>query len=181
MTNCQISLRVTLLAGAASTCLFGQPSIAQTTTQQTAQSGGGNQIEEVIVTARKREENLQTVPLAVTAVSGQDLQQHQITDVYGLQRLTPSLQTEAQHSYVGQPSFAIRGIGTNVVGLNTESSVGVVVDDIPLLRISLGNIQFFDIDNAQVLRGPQGMLFGKNASAGLINIVTNNPALGETV
>ena len=96
--------------------------------------------------------------------------------------MTPSLQTEAGsfNEGPGSPSFAIRGIGTNVFGPQVESSVGIVVDDVPLSRVQLGNIQFFDIDNVEVLRGPQGMLFGKNAAAGLINIVTNNPVLNET-
>ena len=177
----QAGVKAIFLAGAASGSLFWQPAVAQTNGQQVAQASGGEQIEEVIVTARKREENIQTIPLAVSAVSGEALQQHQITDSFGLQRLTPGLQAESQHSPTPVPAFAIRGIGTNVFfGPQVESSVGVVVDDVPLARMEFGNIQFFDIDNVEVLKGPQGMLFGKNADAGLINIVTNNPELGET-
>src|SRR3974390_90949 len=177
MRHARLSCKAALLAGAAVTCLFCQPTVAQTAGQQTAQAGGG--IEEVIVTARKREENLQSVPLAVTAVSSEFLQQHQITDITGLQSVVPSLQVQSGTITTGVPVFTIRGIGTNVIDSAAESSVGVVVDDVPIDRTELINVQFFDINNVQVLRGPQGMLFGKNASAGLINIVTNNPDFSE--
>ena len=181
MRHIDRTLKAIALASASASCLIWQPAVAQTTGQQTAQAGGGGQIEEVIVTARKREENLQKVPLAVSVSSGLDLQQHHITDVYGLQTLTPSLQVENEGGLTpGVASFAIRGIGTAIYGPQVESSVGVVVDDVPLSRVALGTLELFDINNVQVLRGPQGMLFGKNAAAGLINIVTNNPELNTT-
>jgi len=172
------AFKVGLLASAAAGCLFWQPAIAQTTQQAQATTGQG--IEEVVVTARKREENVQTIPIAVSVQSGESLQQHQITNLYSLENVVPSLQTQATINQVGAPTFAIRGIGTSVFGPQVESSVGLVIDDVPMSRVQFANIQFFDIDRVEVLRGPQGMLFGKNASAGLVNIVTNDPVLNET-
>ena len=180
MRHWQLGLKAILLAGAATSCPLWQPAIAQTAGQQSAQVGGGDRIEEVIVTARKREENVQKVPISVSVQSGEFLQQHQVTDLYGLASLDPSLQVQSELANVGQPAFAIRGIGTALAGSTIESSVGVVVDDIPMARMQLANISLFDINNTQVLKGPQGMLFGKNAAAGLINIVTNNPEFDET-
>ena len=180
MRHHQLGFKAILLAGAASSGLFGLPAFAQSNGQQVAQAGGGDKIEEVVVTARKREENVQNVPIAVSVQSGEFLQQHQISDVYSLENVTPSLQVASYLTQDGQPSFAIRGIGTAVFGPQIEASVGVVQDDVPISRIELGDVQFFDLDRVEVLRGPQGMLFGKNAAAGLINVVSASPELGQT-
>ena len=123
---------------------------------------------------------MQKVPLAVTVKSAIDLQQHQVTNLFQLANITPSLQVTSANGIPNAPSFSIRGIGTSILGPQVEPSVAVVVDDIPLARIELGNIELFDMDHVEVLMGPQGMLFGKNASAGLINVVTKNPELNET-
>ena len=178
MRHFNICFRILFLAGAASTCAIWQSALAQATGPEAASAGG--QIEEVIVTARKREENLQKVPLSVSVQSGLTLQQHQITDIYSLQSLTPSLQVTSSVGTAGDPEFAIRGTGTAVLGISLESSVGLVVDDVPMGRTPLANIQLFDINNVETLKGPQGMLFGKNAAAGLINVVTNDPQPNET-
>src|SRR3974390_591656 len=174
--------RIGLLAGVAACCLSVQSVLADTAEQDviatTQHTTAG--LAEIVVTARRREENLQSVPIAVTAHTGEFLDQHQITDLFSLQNVTPSLQSESSSLYPNAPVFAIRGIGTSVAGVQVESSVGVVVDDVPLMRANLGDIEFFDLSRAEVLRGPQGTLFGKNASAGVISIVTSDPVLDKT-
>lgn len=173
--NCPTNLKVAALAGAAAISLFWQPASAQTTPSGT---GASNQIEEVVVTARKREENLQKIPIAVTAVTAESLQQHQVTDYYSLQKLVPTLVVTGLQGQ--QDNFAIRGVGTAVFGVQVEQSVGLVIDDVPIGLPGLYMLEPYDLSRIEVLRGPQGMLFGKNASAGLIHIVTNDPDLDET-
>jgi iron complex outermembrane receptor protein len=139
----------------------------------------GDALAEIVVTAQKRQENLQKVPIAITAVSGEILQSRNIQQASDLPQLVPSLQQQSINNQVGSVNFSIRGIGTAVYGPQVESSVGTVVDEVAIARPQLAAIQFFDLDRIEVLRGPQGMLFGKNASAGLINIVTNQPELDK--
>jgi iron complex outermembrane recepter protein len=139
----------------------------------------GDALEEIVVTAQKRQENIQRVPIAITALSGETLQSQNIREASDLPRLVPSLQEQSINNQVGSVNFSIRGIGTAVYGPQVESSVGTVVDEVAIARPQLAAIQFFDLDRIEVLRGPQGMLFGKNASAGLINIVTSQPELGK--
>ncbi|MEJ7935809.1 TonB-dependent receptor [Sphingobium sp. AN558] len=145
-----------------------------------AASPGDKGLQDIIVTARRRSESAQTVPVAVSVVSATALEQHQVFNAYQLVNLTPSLQVQSSNQQVGAVNFVIRGIGTTVFGPQVESSVGIVIDDVVMSRPQFGNIQFFDLERVEVLRGPQGMLFGKNAAAGLINIVTVQPKLGRT-
>jgi iron complex outermembrane receptor protein len=138
------------------------------------------EIEEVVVTARKREESVQRIPVAVSVDTGESLAQRQVNDIYSLSRAVPSLGATANAGppTVGAPAFSIRGIGTDIQGPQVETSVGIVVDGVAIMKPELANIRFFDIGRIEVLRGPQGMLFGKNAAAGLVNIVTQDPKLG---
>lgn len=129
---------------------------------------------EIVVTAQKRSERLQDVPLAVTAVSGQGLADRQINDTTALVKAVPSL-TFQQGAHPANTTFRIRGVGTALFGQGVESSVAVVVDGVPLVRQAQALSDLADIERIEVLRGPQGTLFGKNASAGLINIVTARP------
>lgn len=137
-------------------------------------------LSDIVVTARRRSESVQRVPIAVSVASSEALQDHQIVDAYQLATISPSLQVQSTNGQVGATNFSVRGIGTSVYGPQVESSVGVVIDDVAMSRPQFGAIQFFDIDRVEVLRGPQGMLFGKNASAGLVNIVTAAPQIGVT-
>jgi iron complex outermembrane receptor protein len=135
------------------------------------------QLAEVVVTAEKRSENIQRVPIAVTAVSGEALQQQQIFDPSQLTRVAPSLQYQQGRP---APNFFVRGVGTAILGPLAEADVATVIDDVTMARPHfMAAFQFFDLDHIEVLRGPQGMLFGKNAAAGLINVVTAKPVIGE--
>src|SRR5579862_6418478 len=133
------------------------------------------ELEEIIVTAQKRSENLQEVPIAITVVNAEQLHDRAFVDSSQLQYIAPSLQTQGQQNSNGATSFAVRGIGTAVYAPYVEQSVAIVQDGISLAQAQLGIVRLFDIDHIEVLRGPQGTLFGKNASAGVVNIITNRP------
>jgi iron complex outermembrane receptor protein len=135
------------------------------------------QLEEIIVTAQKRSESLQDVPIAVSVLSADELQKQHIFDAAQLQYSVPSLQQQSTNNQVGATNFFIRGVGTAIYGPAVESTVATVIDDVVMARPAMGVVQFFDLERVEVLRGPQGMLFGKNASAGLVNIVTAAPRL----
>jgi iron complex outermembrane recepter protein len=128
-------------------------------------------VELVIVTAQKRVERSIDVPVAITAVSGATLSNRQIDGVAGLQALVPSL-TFTQSTNDLNNNVRIRGVGTSLFNVGLESSVSFVLDGVVLSRQGQGFQDLIDIERIEVLRGPQGTLFGKNASAGVINVVT---------
>ncbi|MDB6011342.1 MAG: tonB dependent receptor family protein [Gammaproteobacteria bacterium] len=132
-------------------------------------------LEEIIVTAEKRKERLQDAPVAVTALSGQTLADAHVFDTNSLSNLTPSL-TYTQGNHVLNNSFRIRGVGTQVFGAGIEPDVSVVIDGVVLARAAQGFSDLADVERVEVLRGPQGTLFGKNAIAGLINVTTKAPS-----
>lgn len=148
--------------------LVGSQAYAQTAP---AAKSDATTISEVVVTAQKRVERVQDIPLAVTVVQGDQLARQNIQAVSDLAKAAPSLEFQDIPGQGGGP--AVRGIGTQAVSLTSENSVAVVVDGVVLGRQPLNNL--FDISRVEILRGPQGMLFGKNASAGVINITTNAP------
>ncbi len=131
-------------------------------------------IEEILVTAQKRVQNLQEVPVAVTAYSGQMLQDSAIKDMRELATIAPSLRSnQSQNSTTS--SFGIRGIGTSTQNFGLESSVGIYIDGIYRSRQSAIINNLIDIEAVEVLRGPQGTLFGKNTLSGALNIRTVKP------
>jgi iron complex outermembrane receptor protein len=131
--------------------------------------------DDIIVTAQKRSERLQDVPLAVTAVTGEALAARQINDTSSLVQAVPSLTFQQAANPVAS-SFRIRGIGTSLFGLGNESSVALVVDGVVSARQTQNFTDFADIERVEILRGPQGTLFGKNATAGVISVVTERPS-----
>ncbi|MFK8019664.1 MAG: TonB-dependent receptor [Pseudomonadales bacterium] len=147
-------------------------SIAYTASPQLALAQG--MLEEVIVTAQKREQSLQDVPIAVSAYSGQMLQESGIKDVFDLQVNAPGL-TVDQNQNATTSTFAIRGIGGGGNNFGIESSVGVYVDGTYRARQNSMISQLVDIDSIEVLRGPQGTLFGRNTLSGAIHFKTKAP------
>lgn len=132
-------------------------------------------LEEVVVTATKRETTLQDVPVAVTVTDGETLQQAQIIDISDLQSIVPSLRiTQLQTS--GNTNFVIRGFGNGANNPGIEPSVGVFIDGVYRSRSSGAISDLTNIERIEVLRGPQSTLFGKNASAGVISVVTSKPS-----
>jgi iron complex outermembrane receptor protein len=178
MVMLQRTLVLSSTASLAALALAMGASAAQAqTADQSAVQGDTPELaaDEIVVTAQKRAERLQDVPLSVTAVSGDTLGERQINDTASLVRAVPAL-TFQQGNHPANTTFRVRGVGTALFGQGVESSVAVVVDGVPLARQAQAVTDLADIERVEVLRGPQGTLFGKNASAGLINIVTARPA-----
>jgi iron complex outermembrane receptor protein len=129
---------------------------------------------EIIVTAQKREENLQKVPAAVSVVSAAQLDARGVVNLTSLQQLVPSLNFKDSATTLDSAVF-LRGVGTINFSIAAEPSVGFVVDGVTYARSGEAFGDLYDIERIEVLRGPQGTLFGKNASAGVINVVTKRP------
>lgn len=137
-------------------------------------SAAGVAIEEVVVTAQKRAESLQDIPLAVTAFSGEQLREDSISTLEDIGSRTPGLVFAAFS--VGQPEIAIRGVGTKEDGASASDSTVVSVDDIYIAARTAQVFDIFDLERVEVLRGPQGTLYGKNSIGGSINFVTSKPS-----
>ena len=131
------------------------------------------QAEEIVVTARKREESLQDVPIAVTAVTGETIERRGFTQIKEVAQLTPSLNVNGDS--VGRVFVAIRGVGTTLVG-TVQPGVGIFVDGIYQPNTGYLNNPLVDVERVEVLRGPQGTLYGKNTLGGAINVITRQPS-----
>jgi iron complex outermembrane receptor protein len=136
-------------------------------------------LQDIVVTAQKREQNLQDVPVAVTAITADTLVNRNVATVSDLTRLAPSL-TVTTGAVPTNNSINLRGIGTVAFSTAIEPSVAVIVDDVALLQQAQAFSGLSDIARIEVLRGPQGTLFGKNASAGALNIVSQGPTASLT-
>ncbi len=132
-------------------------------------------LEEIVVTAQKREQNLQDVPIAVTAYTGAMLQDSAIKDMRDLATIVPTL-TASQSQTSTTSSFSIRGIGTSAQNFGLESSVGIYIDGVYRSRQNAIINNLIDVEAVEVLRGPQGTLFGKNTPSGALNIRTVAPS-----
>ncbi|HYI63257.1 MAG TPA: TonB-dependent receptor [Allosphingosinicella sp.] len=140
--------------------------------EETAEEG------EIVVTAQGRRQVLQDVPIAVTAVGGESMQNSGATDIRQLNQLAPSLLVSSTGSEANG-SARIRGIGTVGDNPGLESSVAVFIDGVYRSRSGIGLNELGEVERVEVLRGPQGTLFGRNASAGLIHVITRRPDLNE--
>ncbi len=132
-------------------------------------------LEEVVVMAQRYAENLQDVPISVTAIGGDALDLRQVDGFDQLQYVVPGI-TFAAGINARQSATTIRGIGTGLFNVGIEGSVAMAVDGVILGREGAGLFDLSDVERVEVLRGPQGTLFGKNASAGVISVVTRKPA-----
>lgn len=131
-------------------------------------------LEVVKVVAQKREESVFEVPAAVSAVSAEMLANAGVTDFAGITAVSPSL-TIKDAGVTANASINLRGIGTYAFSIGVEPSVSVIVDDVPVVQQAQAFNSLSDIERIEILRGPQGTLFGKNSSAGVVNIVTAGP------
>ncbi|WP_374573739.1 TonB-dependent receptor [Phenylobacterium sp.] len=163
----QTKLRLAVLLG--STALFLPH---QVWAADAAADTSGLQVEEVVVTANKRKESLQDVPIAVTAITAETAAAVGVTDVSSLQQTVPGLQFPRLFS---GSSPALRGIGTSFGIGGQENVVALYIDDVYLASPSATTFSFNNIEQIEVLKGPQGTLFGRNAMAGVINITTRTP------
>jgi iron complex outermembrane receptor protein len=162
--------RCNLLSGAAIAAVLAVPqaTYAQGASTEPAPSA----LEEIVVTAQKRTENLQDVPIAITALQGEVLKDSGVVTQVSLPRMTPGLTLNLGAGFTVP---YIRGIGTTFATLGLESSVATYFDDQYLSRPVTGFFSFNDIDRIEVLKGPQGTLYGRNAAAGAIRIITKEP------
>ena len=133
-------------------------------------------LEEVIVTATKRAESVQEVPIAVSAISGELLENAGVADIRQLVGLSPSLYVSSSQSETAGAAARIRGIGTTGDNPGLESAVGIFIDGVYRSRNTVGLTELGQIERIEVLRGPQGTLFGRNTSAGLIHVITKGPS-----
>ncbi|MGE4429918.1 MAG: TonB-dependent receptor [Sphingobium sp.] len=141
-----------------------------------AMPDGAMAVEDVIVTARRRDERLQDVPLAVTAVTAAKLQQGNITSVAQLSQVAPALVTmPGQGGGRAQPNFAIRGLSQQELSILGDQSVSTYLGDFVIARVQGINSALFDIGSVEVLRGPQGTLFGRNTTGGAVILRPNQP------
>lgn len=129
-------------------------------------------LEEIVVTAQKRGENVQSVPIAITAITPSALDQSGITDTADLQAAVPGL---VFSNFLGDGQPYLRGVGNESLTLGTDSSVSVYVDGVYMARMGGAVQEFYDVERVEVVKGPQGTLFGRNSVGGSINIVNRRP------
>ncbi len=163
-------LRTTVSAAVVGACAFGVVGAASAQDQD-----GPTTIDDIIVTAQKREQNLQDVPIVVTSLPAEILNDAGVRDIKDLQILTPGMTVTSTQSEASTTA-RIRGVGTVGDNPGLESSVGVVIDGVYRSRNSVGFGDLGEMSRIEVLKGPQGTLFGKNTSAGVINIITEAPS-----
>ena len=146
---------------------------AQSGTTESVQDAAADA--DIIVTAQRRAETLQSVPIAVSAFTGEALERQQIENALDLQLSLPNV-TFTKTNFTSS-SFTIRGIGDLCTGFACDQATGIHVNDMPLLSTRLFETEYFDLARVEVLRGPQGTLFGRNATSGVVNFITARPDL----
>lgn len=161
------------------------PAFAQTDGESAEDADAGTdpgteQIEEtIVVTATRRAESVQRIPVAVSVVSGDDLAKAGVSDTRGLVGLAPSFFLTSSSSEVGGTTARIRGIGTQGNNPGLESAVGMYVDGVYRNRSGVGLTDLGQVERVEILRGPQGTLFGRNSSAGVLSVITQRPQLNQ--
>ncbi|MGE5565305.1 MAG: TonB-dependent receptor plug domain-containing protein [Parcubacteria group bacterium] len=131
----------------------------------------------LVVTAQKREENIQDVPIAISAFTEKSLQEQKIEGGFDLLKAIPNV-SFSKNNFSGY-NFSIRGIGTKAISVTTDPGVAVEFNSTPLIRNRLFEQEYFDVERVEVLRGPQGTLHGRNATAGVINVISAKPVMNE--
>ena len=170
--------RIGVLAGVSSIGLLAAPAIAQDQASLPAApaavdaSATDTGIGEIVVTAQRRSENLQNVPISITAITGQQLAARNITDLTTLNTITPGLNIARSGSDV-RP--AIRGINTEAIGANSDPRIGFYIDDVYQSRTSQALAGFVDLERVEVQKGPQGTLYGRNSLGGNVALYSATP------
>lgn len=158
-----------LLLGTCGAAFVQAPALAQDT------SGNESGLEEIVVTAQKQAQSQQDVPISVTAVTGESLAAAQVNNVADLANSIPNVQINSFSNSPDSAVFTIRGVGVNDADPYVGTTVSVVVDGVVVGVNTAALLSLFDIDRVEVLRGPQGTLFGANTTGGVINVVTKQP------
>ena len=147
-----------------------------TTPEQSAEPSNNSLLSEIVVTAEKRQENLQQTPLAITAVTSDVIETRRITDATDINAVAPSLTATYGPSNKGHLVVFIRGIGESEPILTADSPVSIYVDGVILGRSTGSVFELVDLERIEVLRGPQGTLYGRNTTGGAVNLITRGPA-----
>jgi iron complex outermembrane receptor protein len=134
-------------------------------------------LEEIVVTAQRRSERLQDVPIAITAVSAQDLASYGVRQAADITALVPNMLLNLPYGPEAQPTFTLRGVTTQDFSQNQSSPIAMYVDEVYKSVGAVQALQTFDLDRVEVLRGPQGTLYGKNATGGAVSFYSRNPNL----
>jgi iron complex outermembrane receptor protein len=157
-------------------CAAGSPLLAPGLALAQGAPDPSNTLAEIVVTAQKREQSLQDVPVAVTALGHEALQTNRVTSVLDLNNLAPNLSVRTSAGGIGIPSFSMRGITSYGVVPGSEKEISIYVDGVYIGSTRGSVFDFPDIERIEVLRGPQGTLFGRNSTAGAISVITRNPS-----
>jgi iron complex outermembrane receptor protein len=145
--------------------------------QSGSAAGDGAEVEALIVTAQKREEDIQDVPIAISAFTQTALEEQKIEGGFDLLKAIPNV-TFSKNNFTSY-NFSIRGIGTKAVSATTDPGVAVSFNNASLIQNRLFEQEYFDVERVEVLRGPQGTLYGRNATAGVINVISAKPDMNE--
>nr|WP_240048795.1 TonB-dependent receptor plug domain-containing protein [Parerythrobacter lutipelagi] len=170
-------LRTTAIACAAGFAGLSGTSFAQDSDETAATPEFDDDI--IIVTATRREQDVQDIPIAVTAVSPVQLERQGVVNVQEITNVSPSFSTSSAQTAAGSVVLRIRGVGTTSNNIGFESAVGIFIDGAYQSRPGVALSEFVDVERVEVLRGPQGTLFGRNTSAGALNITNKRPDLSE--
>ncbi len=160
------ALRAILTLGASAAALLAAEA-AQ------AQAKADTTVDTIVVTAQRREESANSVGMAIQAFRGDTLEKLHVTNVKDLASVAPSF--SVSQSYQGVPTYTLRGIGFNTINLSATSTVGTYVDEVAYAYPIMNTGPIFDLERVEVLKGPQGTLYGRNTTAGLIDFVTRKP------
>ncbi len=156
-------------------CFFAaMPGVAFAQDEAAATNDVG--IGEIVVTAQKRAENIQDVPIAISAVSGQFLESRGITSIDGLGAIAPNVKIERAPSNKTISQISIRGSVTINPAITWEPAVGLYLDGVYIAKAQGSIFDVADLERVEVLRGPQGTLYGRNALAGAVNLITKKPS-----
>lgn len=161
------TMRTALLISASALTMIAAPAFAQNAESDETYAN------EIIVTAQKKAENLQDVPIAVSAFSADTLEKRGLNGGADLQNAIPNVTFGA--TGFGRYNFQIRGIGAQILGAAADTGVGIHQNNIPLTVNRLAQAEFYDVERVEVLRGPQGTLYGRNATGGVVNTITATP------
>jgi outer membrane receptor protein involved in Fe transport len=178
-----MSYRILLLASSSlavfvPTAVYAQAETPQTTASDVQAPESNDGIAEIVVTAQKRAQNVQDVPIAITALTASALKERAVADVASLSNIAPNVTLDAGTPFSGSSSVLsayIRGIGQNDFAANLDPGVGVYLDGVYLARTVGANLDLPDVERIEILKGPQGTLFGRNTIGGAISIVTRDP------
>ena len=168
MTNISIRSRAVLLASCAAAGMFATPAAAQDAPAASEADTRAEEGNTIIVTARRREERLLDVPISVSAISGDTLEQQGVLEITQVAQQVPNITLEVSRGTNTTLTAFIRGVGQQDPVAGFEAGVGVYVDDVYLNRPQAAVLDVYDVERIEVLRGPQGTLYGRNTIGGAI-------------